>query len=184
MDNKEKSRKQVYREIRQHQKARIKKARKKARIQEKAYKKVNPFWTFFVLLTSAWVQTAGFKVDKKGRPFFSVKFKTEGQPKAHLVKTACVWRDDKGSYRVLMNVSRSYWFRVYHENGSYEMKEATKHYSISFLLKNQKTVPVLINQKVMIGFLPIELDDMMNAIMDRALGLDIPVPQNTDDEPF
>jgi hypothetical protein len=64
------------------------------------------------------------------------------------------------------------------------MKEATKHYSISFLLKNQKTVPVLINQKVMIGFLPIELDDMMNAIMDRALGLDIPVPQNTDDEPF
>ena len=84
-----------------------------------------------------------------------------------------------------MNVSRTYWFRLRNEDNSIQPVERTKHFSVSFLMKNQKTVPVLINQGVMISFLPVELDKMMENLFDRANGLEVDEAQDQDDsEPF
>jgi hypothetical protein len=183
MKKKEKSSKQKMQEIRRRQKRRHQAAVKKAKNQEKTLNRVEPFWVTFIHLTVNIIKEAGFKIDKKGRPFFSIKFNTEFQRPSHIVKTACIWRDTKGNYRILMNVSRLYYFKVYDDQKNLvNVLERTQHYSISFLMKNQKTVPVLIHQKVMIGFLPVDLDEMMNRIMDSALGLYIPVPST--EEPY
>jgi len=158
---------------------------KKEKIRRKITDQVMVFWKFFIKTTADVVQTAGFKIDKKGRPFFSIKFKTEGQDERHVVKTACVWKDTKGNYRILMNVSRTYWFCLRNEDNSIQTVKGTKHFSMSFLMKNQKRVPVLINQGMMICHLPDELDKVMEKIFDRANGLEVDKAQDYDDsEPF
>ena len=165
--------------------ARKKALAKKEKIRTKITNQVMEFWRFFIYTNSAVVQTAGFKIDKKGRPFFSIKFKTEGQDKRHVVKTACVWKDTKGNYRILMNVGRTYLFRLRNEDNTIQYVERNKHFSVSFLMKNQKTIPVLINQGMMISFLPVELDKMMENIFDRANGLEVDEAQDYDgSEPF
>ena len=155
---------------------------KKSKLQSKTFNKVKLFWNFFEFMHPSHVALAQFKIDKKGRPFFSIKFRTEHQSKTHVVKTACIWKDVKGNYRILMNVSRKYNFRLYDENKQFlGWREKTEHMSLDFLMKNQANFPVLIHNKVMIGFLPVDLNVMMDTIMDRALGFEI---QGSEEEPF
>ena len=174
--------------LRQKAAQRAKAQKKKWGVQNRVRNKVGRFWNFLLTFSSSDVQSAGFKVDKKGRPFFSIKFNKDLQGKSHVVKTACIWKDQKGNYRILMNASRTYNFKV---DGMWV--ENTKHMSVSFLVKIQNGGYVLISQKTMIAPLSwwgmyntYDVNQMFNDIFDCALGLtsNVRTQISSETEPF